>query len=120
MPAAAAVGAAAMAFFVPQVACAAAAAWTQHNADLVWTDDPGAWHQQLARIVDHRFTTLDELETFADDSKRAGVSALMLVQVQKTRSCPGGWYNGLQLCDHINGSCNDAQLKPLLEKHPCL
>lgn len=28
----------------------------------------------------------------------------MLVQIQKTSSCPGGWYNGLQLCDHINGT----------------
>ena len=26
------------------------------------------------------------------------------VQPQKTASCPGGWYNGLQLCDHINGT----------------
>ena len=28
----------------------------------------------------------------------------MLVSVQKTSKCPGPWYNGLQLCDHINGS----------------
>ena len=28
----------------------------------------------------------------------------MLVQIQKTEACPGNWYNGLQLCDHINGS----------------
>ena len=28
----------------------------------------------------------------------AGVSVLMLVQPQKTASCPGPWYNGLQLC----------------------
>ena len=74
------------------------------DTDLQWRDDPGAWHQQLARIVDHRFTTLDQLELFAAEAKLAGVSALMLVQVQKTAACPGNWYNGLQLCDHINGS----------------
>ena len=28
----------------------------------------------------------------------------MLVQIQKTEACPGSWYNGLQLCDHINGA----------------
>lgn len=28
----------------------------------------------------------------------------MLIQVQDTRTCPGPWYNGLQLCEHINGS----------------
>ena len=55
--------------------------------------------------MDHRFTTFDELYTFATDAKKAGVSALMLVQIQKTEACPGPWYNGLQLCDHINGSC---------------
>ncbi|KAL3931040.1 MAG: hypothetical protein SGPRY_001289, partial [Prymnesium sp.] len=38
------------------------------------------------------------------EAKQAGVSALMLVSVQKTKQCPGPWYNGLQLCDHINGS----------------
>lgn len=37
------------------------------------------------------------------NAKKAGVSALMLVQIQKTEACPGSWYNGLQLCDHING-----------------
>ena len=72
--------------------------------DLVWKEDPGAWHQQAARIVDHRFTTLADLKVFALDAQKAGVSVLMLVQVQKTKSCPGGWYNGLQLCDHINGT----------------
>ena len=74
------------------------------DGDLLWVDAPGAWHQQLARIVDHRFTTFDELYSFATDAKKAGVSALMLVQIQKTEACPGPWYNGLQLCDHINGS----------------
>jgi hypothetical protein len=125
-----------------------------NGRDLVWRDHPGAWHQQMARIVDHRFSTFAELRKFALDAKRAGVSALMLVQIQKTASCPGPWYpipshpipsrpnaacahvrawwrylpsergipslffipshpsrpipsyryNGLQLCDHINGS----------------
>ena len=28
----------------------------------------------------------------------------MLVEIQNTTGCPGPWYNGLQLCDHINGS----------------
>ena len=28
----------------------------------------------------------------------------MLVEIQDTRACPGPWYNGLQLCGHINGS----------------
>ena len=28
----------------------------------------------------------------------------MLVSIQSTANCPGPWYNGLQLCDHINGS----------------
>lgn len=28
----------------------------------------------------------------------------MLTGVNKLSACPGGWYNGLQLCDHINGS----------------
>ena len=75
-----------------------------NGTDLVWRDMPGAWHQQLARIVDHRFTTLHELSAFARNAKKAGVGALMLVQIQKTEACPGPWYNGLQLCDHINGS----------------
>jgi hypothetical protein len=72
--------------------------------DIAWKDDPSAWHQSLARIVDHRFITFAELLKFARGAKRAGVSALMLVQIQKTEKCPGPWYNGLQLCDHINGS----------------
>ena len=74
------------------------------GSDLLWVDAPNAWHQQLARIVDHRFSSFDELLRFARGAKRAGVSALMLVDVQKTSQCPGPWYNGLQLCDHINGS----------------
>ena len=98
--------------FMRQLFETKAAEYSQLNAtalhaddgDLLWVDAPGAWHQQLARIVDHRFTTFDELYTFATDAKKAGVSALMLVQIQKTEACPGPWYNGLQLCDHINGT----------------
>ena len=26
-----------------------------HDQDLVWKQTPNAWHQQIARIVDHRF-----------------------------------------------------------------
>ena len=74
------------------------------DVDLVWRDDPGAWHQQTARIIDHRFTTFDTMAQFAMNAKKAGVSVLMLVQIQKTSACPGLWYNGLQLCDHVNGS----------------
>jgi hypothetical protein len=47
---------------------------------------------------------LKELATFARGQKQAGVSVINLVQVQKTEACPGNWYNGLQICDHINGS----------------
>ena len=89
-----------------QLACAllAVGARAANDSDLVWRDNPRAWHQQIARIVDHRFTTFDELARFSRDAKRAGVSVVMLVQVQKTAACPGWWYNGLQLCDHINGT----------------
>ena len=41
--------------------------------------------------------TFDELFRFAVDAKRAGVGALMLVEIQKTAECPGSWYGGLQL-----------------------
>lgn len=74
------------------------------DGDLAWREAPGAWHQQLARIVDHRFSTFDELRRFALRAKQAGVSALMLVGIQRTAACPGPWYNGLQLCGHLNGS----------------
>ena len=89
-----------------QLACAllAVGARAANDSDLVWRDNPRAWHQQIARIVDHRFTTLAELRHFALNAKKAGVSALMLIEIQKTAACPGPWYNGLQLCDHINGS----------------
>ena len=72
--------------------------------DLLWVDDPRSWHQQACRIVDHRFSTVVELKSFALRAKQAGVSSLMLVQVQQTKMCPGGWYNGLRLCEHINGT----------------
>ena len=74
------------------------------DVSLVWREAPNAWHQRLARIVNHRYSTFGELRRFALGAKRAGVSALMLVGIQETTSCPGPWYNGLQLCDHINGS----------------
>eukprot|EP01047_Picozoa_sp_COSAG01_P025890 COSAG01_NODE_1651_length_9623_cov_6.232045_1_plen_155_part_00 len=80
-----------------------AAAWGGGD-DLAWVNHPSQWHQQAARIVDHRFRSFPELLTFARDAKQAGASVLMLVQVQKTAACPGSWYSGLQLCDHINGS----------------
>ena len=75
-----------------------------HDSDLMWRDTPNAWHQQIARIVDHRFSTFNELVVFARNAKKAGVSVIMLVEIQKTAACPGPWYNGLQLCEHINGS----------------
>ena len=75
-----------------------------NDTDLAWTNNPRQWHQQTARIVDHRFFNFSVFKKFATDAKKAGVSALMLVQPHKTEACPGPWYNGLQLCDHINGS----------------
>jgi hypothetical protein len=35
--------------------------------------------------------TFDALYTFAVDAKKAGVSALMLVEIQNTTGCPGPW-----------------------------
>ena len=67
-----------------------------HGDDLVWRADPRAWHQAIARTVDHRFASFDALDAFAREAKRAGVGLLMLVQIQKTTACPGPWYNGLQ------------------------
>ena len=93
-----------LAAWAPSVANAAAASVAPESSpDLPWREVERAWHQQAARIIDHRFTDFATLEAFAKDAKQAGVSALMLVQIQKTESCPGSWYNGLQLCDHING-----------------
>ena len=39
--------------------------------DLTWKQTPQAWHQQAARIADHRFSTFAELRTFAANSKKA-------------------------------------------------
>ena len=72
--------------------------------DLAWVEQPQAWHQQAIRIVDHPFTTLVELREFGLQARKAGVSVVELVGVQKTKSCPGVWCGGLGLCDHINGS----------------
>ena len=58
------------------------------HSDFTWRDSPGAWHQQMARIVDHRFSSFDELYTFALNAKKAGVSAVMLVEIQKTSAAP--------------------------------
>ena len=71
--------------------------------DLAWQDNPRAWHQQTARIKDHRFLDFPTMRDFARQQKAAGVSVLMLVQIHRTDQCPGVWYNGLQLCSHING-----------------
>lgn len=43
-----------------------------NTSDLAWVDSPGAWHQQLARIVDHRFTTFAELKVFLTAAKQVG------------------------------------------------
>lgn len=72
--------------------------------DFAWQNNPLQWHQQAARIVDVRFSTMDNLEVFAKNAKQAGVSVLMLVAINNITSCPGPWYNGLQLCEHINGT----------------
>ena len=77
-----------------------------HNcdADLLWRDAPHAWHQQIARIVDHKFHNFTEFAKFSRAAKQAGVSVVNLVNPHKTAACPGPWYGGLQLCEHINGS----------------
>jgi hypothetical protein len=36
--------------------------------DLAWENNPKQWHQQMARIVDHRFTTFDELVSGCEDA----------------------------------------------------
>ena len=74
------------------------------NEDLYWVERPNAWHQQAIRIVDHQFSSFPELKTFATQAKQAGVSVVQLVGPQKRKACPGPWYGGLQLCDHINGT----------------
>jgi len=72
--------------------------------DLMWRNNPKAWHQQTARTIDHQFTSLKELAAFAKAAKRAGVSTLMLEKINKMDACPGPWYGGLQMCEHINGT----------------
>jgi hypothetical protein len=74
------------------------------DEDLRWVEHPQSWHQRAVRILDHQFSTFAELKQFATNAKKAGVSVVQLVGVQKRASCPGPWYGGLQLCDHINGS----------------
>lgn len=69
--------------------------------ELAWVDRPQSWHQQAIRIVDHPFTTLQELKTFALSARKAGVSVVELVGPQKTERCIGYWYGGLGLCDHV-------------------
>ena len=64
------------------------------NDDLRWVNNPKQWHQQTARTVDHRFSTLAELRSFARGAKQAGVSTLMLVGVNRIGECPGSWYGG--------------------------
>lgn len=72
--------------------------------DLAWEEHPQSWHQQAIRIVDHPFSTLQELHAFGLAAKKAGVSVVELVGPQKTARCVGYWCGGLGLCDHINGS----------------
>ena len=72
-----------------------------NDDDIVWANNPKQWHQQMARTVSHRFQSFDEFKSFARAAKQAGISSLMLVGVNKIASCPGPWYGGLQLCDHI-------------------
>jgi len=74
-----------------QLSSANASEMYRQRKDLTWRAAPNAWHQQLARIVDHRFYTFKELQRYALGAKQAGVSALMLVQIQRTESCPGPW-----------------------------
>ena len=74
------------------------------DADLLWREVPHAWHQQIARIVDHKFHNFSEFAKFSRTAKQAGVSVVNLVNPHKTAACPGPWYGGLQLCEHINGS----------------
>ena len=144
----------AMAFLLCCLRFSVAAANQGHHEDLAWKQTPNAWHQQIARIVDHRFakweavllvaccflkrknprkckaqnsdtvivgdwnftavgifklilcnklprfTTFEELRVFARNAKKAGVSVLMLVQLQKSASCPGNCYCDLDSPSH--------------------
>ena len=56
--------------FAEQTRYPPAAAVYTHDADLVFDNAPGAWHQQLARIVDHRFISFDVLNAFALNAKK--------------------------------------------------
>jgi len=40
------------------------------DTDIAWADAPGAWHQQTARIVDHRFKTFDAMLQFVMHAKK--------------------------------------------------
>ena len=80
---------------------ASASSASSAPSELAWVDRPQSWHQQAIRIVDHPFTTLQELKTFALSARKAGVSVVELVGSQKTERCLGYWYGGLGLCDHV-------------------
>jgi len=84
-----------------------------NDNDIAWSEDPKAWHQQMARVVDHQYSSFEGLKSAAEAAKKAGVSVLMLVGAHKIDACPGGWYGGLQLCDDINGDypIRDASLR---------
>ena len=81
-----------------------AGVFARRLSDIAWVDQPQSWHQQAIRIVDHPFSSLAELRSFALAAKRAGVSVVELVGPQKDSRCVGYWCGGLGLCDHINGS----------------
>ena len=89
------------------------------DADLLWREVPHAWHQQIARIVDHKFQNFSEFAKFSRIAKQAGVSVVNLVNPHKTAACPGSWYGGLQLCEHINGTfpARDGTLPVSTQQH---
>lgn len=68
------------------------AAVDDEHHELAWVDRPESWHQQAIRIVDHPFSTLEELLQFGLAAKKAGVSVVELVGPHKTSSCVGYWY----------------------------
>ena len=62
--------------------------------DIAWTDAPGAWHQSVARIVDHRFKTFDAMFSFVMAAKKASaLNPLSRVLSEsfsdRLRVCPG-------------------------------
>ena len=89
-----------------KLACALLAVGMSADSDLVWRDNPRAWHQQIARIVDHRFTAFDELARAARRGRCCVSVARDARAGAKTAACPGCALTprGLQLCDHINGT----------------